>query len=115
MMSLEEAIQHCKDVASGAAHQGECLECRNEHLQLAAWLEEYKVLQEISITRDEGETMKNYNIIKITLANRHTATWEASKGEWDDYAYDGKVFIVKKDGSWVGLYNMEHVICVVVK
>ena len=59
--------------------------------------------------------MKNHNTIEVTLANRHTATWEADKGEWDDYSYDGKVFIIKKDGEWVGFYNMDHVICVVVK
>jgi hypothetical protein len=115
MMSLEEAIRHCKDIASGDTSQSECQECRNEHLQLAVWLEGLKALRERSTAWQEGETMKNYNIIEITLANGHTATWEADKGEWDDYAYDGKVFIVKKDGSWVGLYNMDHVICVVVK
>lgn len=59
--------------------------------------------------------MDKYNIIEVTLANRHTATWEADKGEWDDYSYDGKAFIIKKNGSWVGMYNMNHVICVVVK
>lgn len=59
--------------------------------------------------------MKNYNDIVITFNNGHSATWEAAKGEWDDYAYDGKVFIIKKDGAWVGIYNMDHIISVVVK
>ena len=58
---------------------------------------------------------ENYNTIEITFKNGHSAAWEANKGEWDDYAYDGKVFIIKKDGSWVGIYNMDHVISVVVK
>lgn len=58
---------------------------------------------------------KNYNTIEVTLKNRHTATWEAEKGEWDDYAYDGKVLIIKKDGAWIGIYNMDSVISVVVK
>ena len=59
--------------------------------------------------------MKNFNTIEIAFKNGHSAVWEANKGEWDDYAYDGKVFIIKKDGSWVGIYNMNHVISVVVK
>ena len=115
MMQLEEAIQHCKDVSSGTIHQGKCQECREEHLQLAALLEELKVLQEIPIGMEKGNAMKNYNRIEVAFASGHTATWEADKDEWDDYAYDGKVFIIKKQGSWVGLYNMDHVISVVVK
>lgn len=59
--------------------------------------------------------MKKYNVIEITLKNGHTAVWEADKGEWDDYAYDGAAFIIKKDGAWIGIYNMDHVISVVVK
>lgn len=59
--------------------------------------------------------MNNYNKIEISLVGGYSAVWEAEKGEWDDYAYDGMVFIVKKNGSWVGIYNMNHVISVVVK
>ena len=59
--------------------------------------------------------MKNYNTIEVTFKNGHSATLEAEKGEWDDYAYDGKVFIIKKDGAWVGIYNVDCIISVVVK
>ena len=59
--------------------------------------------------------MKEYNIIEVTFNNGHSAVWEADKGEWDDYAYDGTVFIIKKGGAWVGIYNMSHVISVVVE
>ena len=59
--------------------------------------------------------MKNYNTIEIMFNNGHFAVWEACKGEWDDYAYDGTAFIIKKAGRWVGIYNMSHVISVVVK
>ncbi len=59
--------------------------------------------------------MKNYKTIEVTFTNGHSAVWEADKGEWDDYAYDGSAFIIKKDGTWVGIYNMNHVISVVVK
>lgn len=59
--------------------------------------------------------MKKYNIIEVTFKNGHSAVWEADKNEWDDYAYDGSAFIIKKDGAWVGIYNMDSVISVVVK
>lgn len=59
--------------------------------------------------------MKNYNIIEVTFKNGHSAVWEADKNEWDDYAYDGSAFIIRKDGAWVGIYNMDSVISVVVK
>lgn len=59
--------------------------------------------------------MKKYNTIEVTFKNGHSAVWEANKGEWDDYAYDGAAFIIKKDGMWVGIYNMSHIISVVVK
>ena len=56
---------------------------------------------------------KDYNTIEITFKNGHSAVWD--KSEWDDYAYDGKAFIIKKDGAWVGIYNMDSVISAVVK
>lgn len=51
--------------------------------------------------------------IIITMKNSTEAIWD--KNEWDDYHYDGNCFVIKKDGSWVGIYNMDCVICVVVK
>lgn len=59
--------------------------------------------------------MKNYNIIEVSLSNGYAAVWEAGKGDWDDYDYNGKVLIIKKNGAWVGIYNMDYVISVVVK
>lgn len=59
--------------------------------------------------------MNKHKKIEITLKNGHSVTWKSNKGEWDDYAYDGTAFIIKKDGAWVGIYNMSHVISVVVK
>lgn len=38
MMTLDEAIQHCKD-------REDCTECGKEHRQLREWLEELKVLR----------------------------------------------------------------------
>jgi len=57
--------------------------------------------------------MKKFSTIEITFVNSHTAIWNVD--EWDDYAYDGKVLVIKKDGAWVGIYNMDSVISVVVK
>lgn len=59
--------------------------------------------------------MKNYNIIEVTLKNGRAAIWEADKGEWDDYAYDGAAFCIKKGGILVGIYSMSNVISVVLK
>ena len=44
-MTLDEAIQHCKEVAIEYEAKGECYECGKEHRQLAEWLEDYKQLK----------------------------------------------------------------------
>lgn len=44
-MTLEEAIIHSKEVAIEKRSEG-CIECANEHEQLAAWLEELKDYRE---------------------------------------------------------------------
>lgn len=45
VMSLDDAISHCYDVAENAG-DGTCEACRAEHLQLAAWLEELRQRRE---------------------------------------------------------------------
>ncbi len=52
-------------------------------------------------------------MIKITMTNSKVVTWH--KGEFDDYMYDGKFFIVIRNGEWIGFYNLEHVISIIVK
>ena len=37
-MNLDDAIAHCKEVAENTT----CVDCKEEHLQLAEWLEELK-------------------------------------------------------------------------
>lgn len=59
--------------------------------------------------------MKKYNFIEISFKGGHTVYWEADKGEWDDYSYNGSAFIIKKDGVWVGIYNMDCVLSIIVK
>lgn len=57
-----------------------------------------------------------YNTIEITFNNGHTAVWDAVEDGWADYAYDGKMFIIKnEEGAWTGLYNIDHIISVVIK
>ena len=55
-MTLDEAIKHCEDVASRKEYEinnkphlfdseeemADCMECANEHRQLAEWLKELK-------------------------------------------------------------------------
>jgi hypothetical protein len=57
----------------------------------------------------------NKSTINVALKNGMTACWEADKGEWDDYTYDGKAFIVKKNREYVGIYNMDCVSSIIVK
>ena len=51
--------------------------------------------------------------ITIVLRNSQTVVW--TKEQWDDYSYDGKAFIIIKDGAWVGIYNFDSIISVAVK
>lgn len=46
-MDIQEAIQHCLDVAAGATEQGKCPECAADHEQLAGWLTVLKQIAEI--------------------------------------------------------------------
>ena len=50
-MTLDEAINHCTEVADL-----NCNECGLEHRQLAEWLKELKALRE----RSDAEPKKNY-------------------------------------------------------
>lgn len=43
-MTIEEAIQHCEEVAAGRTEQGKCPECAADHRQLAEWLRELVAL-----------------------------------------------------------------------
>ena len=52
-------------------------------------------------------------LIKIVMANSEEVKW--TKEEWDDYVYDGKFFIIKRNSQWVGMYNLDYVISIIVK
>lgn len=52
-------------------------------------------------------------MIRIVFKNGSVAKWK--KKEYTDYKYDGKVFIIIKDEQWVGFYNMDSVVSVIIK
>ncbi len=49
-------------------------------------------------------------MIKIVFKNGTTCKWKNE--EYTDYKYDGKCFIVMKEEKWVGMYNMDRIICI---
>lgn len=51
-------------------------------------------------------------MIIIKMKDSTVLHW--NEGEWDDYKYDGKFFIVIKNGAWIGFYNLDFVISIVV-
>lgn len=61
----------------------------------------------------ERDSMNNYEKIEITFKSGETISY--GKDEWDDYAYDGKAVIVKKNSAWIGIYNFDDVFCVELK
>ncbi len=52
-------------------------------------------------------------MIKIVMDNCKPVYWE--KHQYTDYLYDGRFFIIINNGQWVGFYNLDHVISVIVK
>ncbi len=52
-------------------------------------------------------------MIKMVFKNGCVVKWK--KKEWTDYKYDGKLFIIIKDGEWVGFYNIDSIVSVIVK
>ena len=61
----------------------------------------------------ELDSVDNFEKIEITFKSGETITY--NKDKWDDYAFDGKAVIVKKNGAWVGIYNFDDVFCVELK
>lgn len=42
-------------------------------------------------------------------------TSQNGRKEYTDYKYDGKAFIIVRNGEWVGIYNMDSIISVIIK
>lgn len=49
-------------------------------------------------------------MIKIVLRNGNVVTWDEKS--YTDYKYDGKFFIIIRDGQWVGFYNLDCVLSI---
>ena len=67
-MTLDEAIEHCKEQAFKQMESG-CKGCADEHLQLAKWLEELKRLRKenTDLMRDLGHFLQNCWLTKPYL------------------------------------------------
>lgn len=50
MMTLEQAIKHCEEVANS-----KCDQCGAEHKQLARWLKELKARRELCKLKEEDD------------------------------------------------------------
>lgn len=51
-------------------------------------------------------------MIKIVMSNSEEVIWQ--RDEYDSYIYDGKFFIIKRGHKWIGMYNLDYVISVIV-
>ena len=60
-MTLEEAIQHCKEVSESI----ECNECKAEHEQLTVWLEALEGIAHECVIQGDAEVFSNdvWNIL----------------------------------------------------
>lgn len=75
-MTLDEAIKHCEEKAEhlrngvrtcqsmSTTEQADCLECANEHEQLAEWLEDYKRLLE---EKTQGDLISRSELKKCAI------------------------------------------------
>lgn len=43
----------------------------------------------------------------ITIVFQNKEVCHYRPNEYTDYQYDGKYFVVIKDGQWIGLYNLD--------
>jgi hypothetical protein len=54
-----------------------------------------------------------YEKLEITFKSGESVIY--NKGDWDDYAFDGRAVTVKKNNAWIGIYNFDNVFCVELK
>lgn len=52
-------------------------------------------------------------MIKIVFRDGSVVKWK--KKQWTDYKYDGNCFIIIDKEQWVGIYNMDSIISIIVK
>ena len=79
-LTLDEAIKHAKEVAKTnraeatynfpnlKEYYDNCLECANQHNQLAEWLEELKSYKDIGTLKELKELKENGTFTRLELA-----------------------------------------------
>lgn len=66
LMTLDEAIQHCRDKEN-------CSQCGQEHKQLREWLEELKDLRsQYNLPKPHGRLIDADELMKVIEANDYT-------------------------------------------
>lgn len=88
---------------------GGCFEYERQSNPLDEIVAETRSLNPI----EEEKSMESAERIEITFKSGETISYD--KDKWDDYAYDGKAVIVKKNSAWIGIYNFDDVFCVELK
>ena len=84
-ITLDDAIAHLDDTLSDTKHKWSCESCRQEHVQLRAWLAE---LREIKQNRNEPLTLDELRQIDgepVWLVNQNGGRWVIMSGAylWD--------------------------------
>lgn len=58
--------------------------------------------------------MKKLKFGKIKIYFKDGKVDIIPKKLWDDYTYDGCLFVVKRCGAWVYTYNISDISCIIV-
>ena len=61
------------------------------------------------------EHMKIMNKATIKIYFKDGKIYELSAKIWDDYQYLDRIFVVKRRGVWIALYNMDAIDCIVIE
>ena len=85
LMTLDDAIAHLDDTLSDTGRKWSCESCRQEHVQLRAWLAE---LREIKQNRNEPLTLdelRQIDMEPVWLVNQNGGRWVIMSGAylWD--------------------------------
>lgn len=122
MITLDEAIKHCKEVAeqkdleSGFDTDNEryimtdneradCKECANEHRQLAEWLTELKQFKEQESCEDVISRSYALNVINLMKANIEAGGYEAYSQLFDRFDNVPPATPKRKVGEWIKKNN----------
>lgn len=60
------------------------------------------------------EHMKIMNKATINIYFKDGKMYELQSKFWDDYQYLDRLFVVKRRGVWIGIYNMDAIDCITV-